>query len=79
MTTKIDLKSLLGGVAIGVLGVLAIGAANPNNPPQRYQISTDSGFAMIIDTATGKVWGANLSASRFLTIQDGFWDPKVEK
>lgn len=79
MTTKINLKSLLGGVAIGVLGILAVGAANPDNPTQRYQISTGTGFAVIIDTTTGKVWGANLSAANFNTTQAGFWDSKVEK
>jgi hypothetical protein len=80
MNAKIDLKSALCGVAIGVLAFLAIGAANsPTNPIGRYQASGGAGFFLIIDTTTGKVWGSNLSGANYNKTDAGFWDAKVEK
>lgn len=69
MKTQIDLKSVLVGLVVGVLAVFAIGASSFSaQSPGRYQIvafnagpnMTPNGI--IIDTSTGKVWGANLAA-----------------
>jgi hypothetical protein len=81
MNTKIDLKSALCGLAVGVLAMLAIGAATPSNAIGRYQVASGSGFVTIIDTTTGRAWGANLAtpAPGFQTIQPGFWEPKVDQ
>ena len=68
MKTQIDLKSALCGLAVGVLAMLAIGAETSPNGPGRYQaqlVSTsypaDRGYALVIDTQTGKVWTTTLT------------------
>jgi hypothetical protein len=77
MNTKIELKSALAGMALGVLAMLAVGAAAPSNPVARYQIAGGAGSFAILDTASGQAWGANLVALQ--GPQPGFWEPKLEK
>ena len=77
MNTKIDLKSALWGLAVGVLGVLAIGAAESSNSTGRYQVAGGAGSFTIIDTATGQAWGANTAS--LSGIQPGFWEKKSDK
>ena len=77
MNTKIDLKSALCGLAVGVLAMLAIGAATSSNAIGRYQVSSSSGFVTIIDTTTGRAWGGNISM--LSSTQAGFWEPKVDQ
>lgn len=79
MNTKIDLKSALCGLAVGILATLAMGAATSSNAIGRYQIASGSGFVTVIDTTTGRVWGANLASPGFQAIQPGFWDPKADR
>jgi hypothetical protein len=79
MNTKIDLKSALCGLAVGVLAMLAIGAATPSNAIGRYQVASGSGFVTIIDTTTGRAWGANLTTPGVQTMYQGFWDQKVDQ
>jgi hypothetical protein len=80
MNKQIDLKSALCGLAVGILAMLAIGAANPSNLVGRYQVVTAAGFAAIIDTTTGQTWGANLAGPPgFQTTHAGFWEKKVDK
>jgi hypothetical protein len=74
MNTKIDLKSALCGLAVGVLGMLAIGAAESSNSMGRYQIAGGAGSFAIVDTVTGQAWGASLTALQ--GPQPGFWDKK---
>lgn len=57
MKTQIDLKSVLCGLAVGVLAMLVIGARTSTNEVGRYQVSSASGFAVMIDTKTGQAWG----------------------
>jgi hypothetical protein len=80
MTTKIDLKSALCGLALGILAMLAIGASGSPNAVGKYQVATGAGFVTIIDTTTGQAWGANLSAPPpgFQGIPGGFWDKKTQ-
>lgn len=81
MKTPIDLKSLLCGLAIGVLAVFAIGAASSSSPVGKYQTTSAAGFALILDTSTGQAWGANLAAPvpGFQKVDTGFWDAKDGK
>ena len=57
MKTQIDIKSALVGILIGILAVLAVGAATNSNQVGRYQISSGDGFSVMVDTQTGKAWG----------------------
>jgi hypothetical protein len=76
MNTKIDLKSALFGLAIGVLGVLAIGAGETSNPNGRYQVAGGAASFMIVDTATGQAWGASTAS---LSATPGYWEKKSDK
>jgi hypothetical protein len=76
MKSKIDLKSALLGLAVGVLGMLAIGAAESSNANGRYQVAGGAGSFTIIDTATGQAWGANTTSQG---TQPGFWDKKLDR
>ena len=77
MNTKIDLKSALCGLAVGVLAMLAIGAATPSNAIGRYQVSGGSSVCTILDTTTGRAWAASLST--ITGTQTGFWEPKIDQ
>jgi hypothetical protein len=77
MKTTIELKSVLCGLALGVLGMLALGAGGTSDSSGRYQVAGGAGTFTIIDTFTGQAWGANLTS--FQAIQPGFWDKKYDK
>jgi hypothetical protein len=77
MNTKIDLKSALLGLAIGVVGMLAMGAGESSNSVGRYQVAGGAGSFTILDTATGQAWGANTAS--LPGAQAGFWDKKSDK
>lgn len=56
-TPRLDPKSALLGLLLGVLATLAIGAASsPNSGVGRFQIAGTANHGMILDTATGQVW-----------------------
>jgi hypothetical protein len=78
MNAKIDLKSALCGLVVGILAMLAIGASEAPNAIGKYQVASGAGFVTIVDTTTGQAWGANLASPPpgFQTIQPGFWDKK---
>jgi hypothetical protein len=78
---KIDTKSLLCGILMGVSVILCIGADDSPSSALcgRYQIVTVNGAgmqpnALILDTTTGKVWGADLS--RIWKNDSNFFEPK---
>ncbi|HLX69841.1 MAG TPA: hypothetical protein VKV04_09470 [Verrucomicrobiae bacterium] len=80
MKTTIDIKSAVLGLAIGIVAMLAIGAEeSPSNPVGRYQVQTcpgnPSGFAVLVDTTTGKVWMGNGSGNQLRSDLD-FFAPK---
>jgi hypothetical protein len=82
MINKIDLKSALGGLIVGVLAMFALGAAtSPNDEVGRYQIQTcpgnPTGYAVLLDTATGKVWMANGAGNQLRSDAD-FFNPKIK-
>jgi hypothetical protein len=78
MKTQIDIKSVLCGVAIGVLAVFAIGAGTSSNPVGRFQITAaaapNGSFFAVVDTQTGEVWGAD--SVRGWQDKPKFWDAK---
>ena len=76
MKAQIDLKSVLCGVAIGVLAVVAIGAATSSNETGRYQVSAGQGAAVIVDTRTGQAWGYCPQTTALYKTDGNFWDPK---
>ncbi len=81
MNTKIDVKSALVGLVIGVLSILAIGAGDSSATHQgRYQIVASGNptvFAMV-DTETGRVWMANGTANQLRSDPD-FFQAKRDK
>ena len=76
MKAQIDIKSVLCGVAIGVLAVFAIGAGTSSNEIGRYQISAGQGSSVIVDTKTGQAWGYWPSTTAAYKTDANFWDPK---
>ena len=74
MDTKIDLKSALLGLLLGVGTMLAIGAAYSSGHNGRYQgvMGTTGAGCMLVDTVTGKVWMANSTASQVRNDSDFF-------
>jgi hypothetical protein len=80
MKTQIDIKSVLCGVAIGVLAVFAIGAGTSSNQVGKYQVtSTGNGtggwLSIMVDTQTGESWGVDFSRNA-VQKPDKFWDAK---
>ncbi|MCF7668411.1 MAG: hypothetical protein K9N48_01390 [Verrucomicrobia bacterium] len=76
MNTKIDIKSVLVGLSVGVLVTLSIGAAFSTDTVGRYQIAGTGNHGLIIDTATGEVWRAYFRSNGGRTDGD-FFTPKV--
>jgi hypothetical protein len=82
MNTKIDIKSAVIGLAVGVLVTLGVAAAtSPGSPVGRYQVVSNANnggqggsHSLIIDTVTGKVWLGCLPASG--KSDDEFFQPK---
>ena len=79
MNTKIDIKSALFGILIGVLVTLAIGAAAPSGPVGRYQIAGTGNQGLVLDTASGEVWTAFFSSGGGKTDGDFFLPKNKEK
>jgi hypothetical protein len=65
MKPKIDLKSCLIGVLLGIAAMLVVAAESPPQMNQvgRYQITGSLNYFMILDTKTGKVWTQNLPSN----------------
>ena len=77
MNLRIDLKSALCGLAVGVLAMFVIGAADSSsNQVGRYQISVGQSSSIIVDTTTGKAWGWQPVETRQYKIDGNFWDAK---
>ena len=57
--------------------MLAIGAATSSNAIGRYQVANGPGFVTIIDTSTGRAWGATVASVVY--NHPGFWEPKVDQ
>jgi hypothetical protein len=75
MNTKIDIKSALVGLGVGVLVTLGIAAAPSPGTVGRYQIAGTGNQGLVLDTTTGQVWSAFFSSSSGGTDGD-FFKPK---
>jgi len=76
MKTKIDIKSAVLGLGIGVIVMLGIAAASSRDANGRYQIAGVGNHGLIIDTATGQVWSGYFLSNEGKTDAD-FFQPKI--
>lgn len=75
MNNRIDLKSALLGLLLGILAVVGIAAASAPGHVGRYQVGGTGAHAVIVDTATGQAWSAFLSSVGGKT-DSNFYQPK---
>ena len=65
---KVDIKSLVIGLFIGIIAILALGAASSKNNPGQYQVSISANvrnvFYAKIHTGTGKIetWQTSITS-----------------
>jgi hypothetical protein len=71
MNTKIDVKSALLGLVLGVIATAATGAVSSPTQIGRYQVAGAGNHAIVLDTVTGQLW-ANDVTSRY---DNGFSQP----
>lgn len=79
MKTAFDLKSLLVGLAIGIVLAAVLGAASKvvgKAETGRFQFATNPGHAFVFDTQTGEVWEKFEGSSGGETTS-GFNEPKT--
>lgn len=69
---KIDVKSALLGLSLGILATVAVAASSSPRPVGRYQIGGTGEHGLVIDTATGRVWSAFLPTGGGSTDGDFF-------
>jgi len=77
MKTKIDIKSALIGLLLGIVATVAIAAASSPSQVGRYQISGAGSFGLVLDTATGQVWTMFFSSSGGRNDGEAFYQPKA--
>lgn len=77
MKTKIDTKSALIGLGVGVFLMLGVAAASSPGSAGRYQIAGTGNHGMVLDTATGQVWSMFLSSTSGKADGD-FYKPKID-
>jgi hypothetical protein len=77
MNTKIDIKSALIGLLLGIVATVAIAAASSPGQVGRYQISGTANFGLVVDTATGQVWTMFFSSSGGKHDGEVFYQPKA--
>jgi hypothetical protein len=66
MNSKIDIRSAMLGLVLGVIATAAIGAvssAGQSGRVGRYQIGGTSNQGFVLDTATGQVWSSYFSSA----------------
>ena len=82
MSTRIDIKSAVIGLAVGALVTLGVAATTSSSTAVgRYQLVSNvnnggpgGSYSLIIDTQTGKVWAAYSPTSG--KSDDDFFQPK---
>lgn len=77
MNTKIDIKSALIGLLLGVLVTVAVAAASAPGPAGRYQVAGTGNYGLVLDTATGQVWTMFFSSTGGRTDGEAFYQPKA--
>ena len=80
MNTKIDLKSALCGLAVGVLAMLAIGAATSDSSKNgRYTCAAGGdSLLLIVDSETGQAWALRPGGVSITGSPGGFFEKKSE-
>ena len=76
MNTKIDIKSAVLGLVLGVLVTVAVAASTLPGPVGRYQIAGTANHGLVLDTATGQVWSAFFLPNEGKT-DSGYFQPKL--
>jgi hypothetical protein len=76
MNTKIDIKSAMLGLGIGVLVTLGIAATSSRDANGRYQVAGTGNHGLVVDTATGQVWSGYFPSNEGKTDAD-FFQPKI--
>ncbi|MEO8427415.1 MAG: hypothetical protein ABI651_09915 [Verrucomicrobiota bacterium] len=80
MNTKIDLKSALIGLCIGLVVMIAIGAGEgESRPVGRFQSSAGGELLLIVDTLTGQAWSVRPGGLSVSGAPAGFFEKKVDK
>jgi hypothetical protein len=80
MNAKLDINSALGGLALGVLLTVAVGASTgqSNHSCGRFEIAGANAQFVIIDTTTGQGWLGDFHDSLNLPSHDAlFFQPKL--
>ena len=67
---RIDVKSLVIGLFLGLLVLLVLGAASQSSENGRYQITTNNKRNVIVDTRTGHTWSMGTNYVDFGTPQN---------
>jgi hypothetical protein len=72
MKITIDTKSAVCGLLAGVAAVLTIGAGDSSNQVGKYRVATGvsdgKGYAIMVDTQTGKAWGYTYGAEAYAKV-----------
>ena len=77
MKSKIDIKSALFGLALGVVATFAVAASTPSGTVGRYQIAGTANHGLVLDTVTGQVWSAFFLPNQG-TTDPGYFQPKLD-
>jgi hypothetical protein len=78
MNAKIDLKSALLGLCLGVLGLLATGAAPLQHNWGRFEVAGSGAFFVILDTSTGQAWYGDFHATINNPVPPDFAGPTAQ-
>jgi hypothetical protein len=62
MNNKIDIKSALIGLLLGILATVTIAATSSSGQTGRFQVAGTGSHAVIVDTSTGQAWSTFLSS-----------------
>ncbi len=76
MNNKIEIKSALIGLVLGVIVTLGIAAASSPGSVGRDQVGGTGNHGLILDTVTGQAWSAYLPSNEGKTDTD-FFSPKI--
>jgi hypothetical protein len=78
MNVKIDIKSALLGLALGIAATVAVAATTSSGSVGRYQIAGTANHGLVLDTITGQVWSAFFLPNEGKTDPD-YFQPKLSE
>ena len=81
MKIKIDFKSAMLGLLVGVGSVLAMGAGESASPVGRFQVASSSAnnTLVLVDTITGEVWAHAPGGVSITGSPPGFFSKKLDR